>query len=728
MPELSAIQAALVKAGAPQSLVKQVDSMTKAIDDALEQQTFQQTSTAKKQFSSIYVLSKILNVEEKPTKGVNNTPGLMCKILAMTLSTGDAPIKADAGRRDEKGKVYVKILKDQVMTQKQQEEYAAANEGKAKGKGGAMKKKIVWKAGELPINKIMRYVIFEGTPIHPTKGSKFKKGDIVMIAGPQPRQSYKANDDATVHDPSFGTQWTFSELVPDPRENDPTAPVHKAGDWALEMECNYIVNFSKHPPPRGGWALENMSDEDRAKVAEWEEKNTLDANRFELARMGLTPEGRDNMDGFVVIPLHYTAKADQPFHKAKRKFVKFEGVAWGDVWFEQFKGVGNVDQEAASAQLQCVAKVVEVVSTTEQKIQKAQVQLQLNARYDADGINQYGIVKLNRWKNLAPVIIPYVSGYVIGTLAAAQSEMLPANQPMRNPIKPNGETVLGIDYAIQCYQFYHQPDLSTIITSPTAFQINLDCVKVLMRNALNYDDPSAVSLPEDIRNNPLNSGTRNVINLFETTERPDNLDRDYNFYLIYATDESAFTSIESTRADLAAAKLDPVDTWSKIFSAPSKIKDPAKELFKLNSLPKPDFGNRANADKFCVFAVRKTEVAKVNEGPAAFEMPLTDFVARMMELNEEETKKYGPLPEGSPVDNNEPSKRGVESSSSAAPAGDSAAATAAAAPKKASTAKKGGRKGRGASSAAAAATASQADDTGEGGASQSQADQDFYEQ
>lgn len=727
MPSLSVIQAQLEQRGAPQTLGKRIDTMTKAIDEVLEQQTFQQTGTAKKQFSSIYALSKILNIEEKPTKGVNGTPGLMCKILVMTLSTGDAPIKADAGRRDEKGKVYVKILRDQAMTQKQQEEYAAANEGKNKGKGGAMKKKIVWKAGELPINKIMRYVIFEGTPVHPTKGTKFKKGDVVMIGGPQPRQSYKANDDVTIHDPSFGTQWTFSEIVPDPRENDPTAPVHKAGDWAIEMECNYIVNFSKHPPPRGGWALENMSEEDRAKVNEWEEKNTLDANRFELARMGLTPEGRDNMDGFVVIPLHYTAKADQPFHKAKRKFVKFEGVAWGDTWSEQFKGVGNVEQEAASAQLQCVAKVVEVSSTTEFKIQKAQVQLQLNARYDADGINQYGIVKFARWKNLAPVYIPYVSGYVIGTLAAAQSEMLPANQPMRNPIKANGETQMGIDYAIQCYQFYHQPDLTTIITSPTAFQINLDCAKVLMRNALGYDDPSSVALPEDIRNNPLNSGTRNVINLFETTERPDNLERDYNFYLIYATDESAFTSIESTRADLAAAKLDPVETWSKIFSAPPKIKDPAKELFKLNSLPKPDFNNRANVDKFCVFAVRKTEVAKVNEGPVAFEMPVNDFVTRMMELNDEETKKYGPLPEGPPTDNDEPSKRGAESSSAAAPAGDSAAT--AAAPKKASTTKKGGRKGRGASSSAAApaATASQADDAGEG-ASQSQADADFYEQ
>lgn len=717
MPNFAELQAALIKSGAPasDSLVKRMESMTKQIDEALEPQTFQQSGSAKKQFSSIYALSKILTIDEKPTKGINGVPGLMTTMLVMTLSTGDAPIKADAGRRDEKGKVYVKILKDQMMTQKQQEDYAKAAEGTRKGKGGgAAKKKNVWKEGELPIVKIMRYVTFEGIPVHPTKGTKFKKGDVVMIAGPQPKQSYKANDDASIHDPNYGIQWTFSELVPDPQENNPDAPTYKAGDWNLEMEYNYIVNFSKHPPPRGGWSLDNMTMEDRAKVAEWEAENKMDLNSASLARMGLTAEGRDNMDGFVVIPLFMTAKADQPFHMAKRKFVKFSGVAWGDVWSETWKTVGNDEKEAPSAQLQCVAQVVEHLSSTEKRIHKAQVQMQFSGRYDPEGIAQYGFMKLARWKNLAAVFIPYVSGYVVGKLAPGLSEMLPANQPMRNPISPKGEPALGVDYAIQCYQFLHEPVLSTIIHSPTAFPINLDCVKVLMRNALNYDDPSVQSLPEDIRKNPLNTGHRNVINVFETNERPDSLERDYDFYLIYAIDEGSYNSIESTRSDLAAAKLDPVDTWSKIFSAPSKIKDPAKELFKLNSLPMPAFSNRANADKFCVFAIRKTEVARAQIGATAFEMPLADFAARMVELNEEETKQFGALPEGPPAESNAPEKRPAAASGDATPASTTA---------KKSTAKKGGRKGRGATAAAATATASQAED-----ASQSQADQDFYDQ
>lgn len=715
------LQAALIKAGAPadSSIMQRVESMSDQLDAALEQQSYQQSGSTKKQLNSIYVTSKILTVDERPTKGVNGNPGLMTTLLVMTLDTGIAPITADAGRRDEKGKVYVKVLKDQMMTQKQQEDYAKAVEGvrKGKGAGGVTKKKNVWKEGELPILKIMRYVIFEGIPTHPTKGTKFKKGDVVMIAGPQPKQSYKANDDASVHDPNYGIQWTFSELVPHPREDDPDAPAFKAGDWSIEMEGNTIVNFSKHPAPRGGWSLENMTVEDRAKVAEWEANNSMDTNSAALARMGLKAEDRDNMDNFVVIPLFMTAKADQPFHMAKRKFVKFSGVAWSDVWSEQWKTVGNDEKEERAGQLQCVAQVIEHLSTTEKRVQKAQVQMQITARYDPEGISQYGIMKLARWKNLAPVFIPYVSGYVVGKLAPGLSEKLPANQPMRNPINSRGEPTLGVDYAIQCYQFLHEPILTTIIHSPTAFPINLECVKVLMRNALGYDDPSNQSLPEDIRKNPLNTGTRNVINLFETNERPDSLERDYEFYLIYAIDEGSYNSIESTRTDLAAAGLDPVETWSKIFSAPSKYKDPAKEIFKLNSLPMPAFGNRANADKFCVFAIRKTEVARAKKGAEAFELPLAEFAAHMVELNEEETKKYGPLPEG-PPSAGVPEKRPV----AAAAAVDSDAATTYVTKK--STAKKGGRKGRGASAATTvAATASQAED-----ASQSQADQDFYDQ
>ncbi len=69
MPNFAELQAALIKSGAPasDSLVKRMESMTKQIDEALEPQTFQQSGSAKKQFSSIYALSKILTIDEKPT-------------------------------------------------------------------------------------------------------------------------------------------------------------------------------------------------------------------------------------------------------------------------------------------------------------------------------------------------------------------------------------------------------------------------------------------------------------------------------------------------------------------------------------------------------------------------------------------------------------------------------------------------------------------------------------
>lgn len=705
MPNFAELREALKRQGAKDDMVSRTESMAKQIDEMLDQeQTFQTSIAAKRQNNSICLLVKILNIEEKDTKPKTGPPGKMCNVLVLVLETGDTAVKADTGRRDEKGRVWVKIVGRQKMTAAQITKYAEDKAASGKRTGGATKKNHIFKYGELPILEVMRFKIFEPTPVHPTKG-KFKKNDIVMLIGPQPEQQFKENDSLTVHDPDYGTTWTFSQMVADPNEGDPNAPPHKSGDWTVMMENNHIVNFSKAPPPDGGWSLDNMTEEDRAFVEKCTAENTLDANKFRIATVGLTQFDRDNMDRLVIIPLGQTAKADQPFHQVKRRLVKFSGVSFGETWIEEFKGVNNIDQKAAHADVQCVAQIITRISTTETVVKKALVQVEISARYDADGVAQYGIMKTSRWENLARFILPYASGFIVGKLAVTNSEMLPANQPMLNPRKTNGEMTLGVDYAIHCHQFYHAPDLASIITGPTAFQINLSCVKVLMRAALGYEDPSAGAVSDEARNNPLNistNGPRPVLNLFETTERPDNLERDYDFFLIYATDESAFTSIASTREDLAKAKLDEVSTWSDIFSAPPSVKDPAKEKFKLNSLPKPDFSKPANADKFCVFAIRKSEVARVRAGPP--ELEIDAFAKRMIEIDNEETAAFGPLPEGPPVAQSE--KRGA-SNEPPPPK------------KKPAAAKKSSRKGRGASAAA---------DDGEGAASQSQAEADFFEQ
>lgn len=702
MPTAAQLREALKKAGANDSMIVRTESMAKTIDEILvpEQPGFQASIPIKGQQNSICLTVKILNIEEKDTKPKTGPPGKMCNVLVLVLDQGKDSIKADVGRRDDKGRIYVKILGEQRMTVEQQKEYAE-KKAASRRTTGAARKNHIFKFGETPVLEIMRFQIFEPTPVNQVTNTKFKKGDIVLICGPQPKQQFKENSDLGVHDPDFGVKWSFGSMAADPRENDPNAPPRKSGDWAFMMENNHTVNFSKAPPPDGGWSLDNMSDEDKALIEKWTAEGTLDANRFDVGKFGLKPEDREALDRLLIMPLGQNAKADQPFYQVRRRFVKFSGVFFGSTWVEEFKGVGNVDQKAAKADLQCIAQVIERISTTETRVRNVMIQVEISGRNDPDGVNQYGIVKLGRWENLAPQILPHVSGFLVAKLATAQSEMLPANQPMLNPRKSNGEMAMGVDFAVQYYQFYHAPELASLILSQTAFQINLACVKVLMRAALGFEDPSTASIADEYRNNPLNSGNRNVINMFETTERPDNLEQNYDFFLIYATDESAYTSISSTREDLAAAKLDEVATWSAIFSASPKIKDPAKELFKLNSLPKPDFSKPSNSDKYCVFAVRKTEVARVRAGLP--EMPLDAFAKRMIEIDNEETAKFGPLPEG-PASADQTEKRGASVENT---------------PKKPAGAKKSGRKGRGAS-----ASVNPPADNGEGAASQ--ADADFF--
>lgn len=715
MPDPALLRAQLAKAGAPAGLSKRIETMTNAIDKALEedQPGFQvSSSNAKRLFSSICLVVKILEILENPTKPVNGVAGKQTSVLAWVLDQGTSPIKADAGRRDEKGRIWVKILNEQKMTDAQQQAFNEKEDAGGKGRGGK-RTKTTWRQGELPIAELMKFRIFEETPIHPEKGTKFKKGDIVVLVGPHPVQSFKANEDSTVHDPSFGLTWRFSQMAPDPNEDNPDAPPRKASNFGIMLERNHIVNFSKYPH---AWSEDNYTEEDRVRVAKWEAEGTLDKNRFETARMGLQPSDKERLGDKIIIPFGYHAKADQPYHTIKRQQVQIKKIQWGSEWIEKYKAVGNVDKEAAFAELQITAHVITLISTTERKTEKALIKLQLNARADQDGVNQFGIVKTARWANLAPVFLPYVSGYVITSLAVDKSELEPVNQPLLNPRYANGKTKMGFDYGIYTYQFYHAPEICTFILSPTAFPINLACTKVLMRAALGFEDPSAVALSEEARSNPLNNGTRNVINMFETSERPDNLVADYDFYLIYALEEASFDSVEDVRQEMQKLGLDPVSTWSTIFSAPPKT-NPAKDTFKLPTLPKVDFNNKANADKFCVFAVRKTEVARVKAGPSAFEMPLTEYAERVIELEEDEVKLYGPLPEGPPPPATGDVVPPVEKR------GASVERSASSTAKKAS-AKKGGSRSK---NRAAATTPAASGDDGEG-ASQSQADGDFFDQ
>lgn len=718
------VSAALAKLDNPaaRGMLAQMTALQATLKKDVAPQTFQATSQKIKGMSNaVCVLAKVLDAVERDTKGPDGRGGKMSSYLFLTLDNGDrTQIAAETGRRDEHGNIWIRVIGEQLMTEEQQAAYAKEKEEARKGKKGAstgaQKKKHTFKLGESKIGLMLRCTTFEPLAIHPGKRAPFAKGDIVLISGPQPKQKYKPNVDLNVHDPDYGIQWTFASLLPDPYEDDPlSANLNaKAGDWGVMMESTYILNMWKGPG--GGWSPDYMTDQDRAFVKECEENNTIDKHRSKIAMMGLSPENREHRDDLVIIPLFQTAEARQPFHAAKRRFVRFNGVAWGTEWVEKFNGPNNTTTEAAKADLQCIAQVFHKKSTTEVEEKKALVQMTLNARFDEIGFANYGIVRLDRWRNLASVYMPYVSGYVIGQQKVEPSEMLPVNQPMQNVLLSTGEWKLKANYGVQCYQFYHAPDLSSIILSPTAFPINLRCTKALMRAALGYDNPAAQALSAEASKNPLNRGSRNVINVFETSDRPENLTDEYNFYVIYAADKSSIVSIQSTRSDLKRSGKDPVETWSAIFE--SVKEDPARELFGFNSMPMPRFFEKENVDKFCVFAVRKTEVERVLAGPS--ELPIEEFVERMLAINAEEEAKYGPLPEGPPSADAPPQKRPA----TAAAASDDATTTFV--PIKKPAAAKRARRGRTAGADAAAATA--AADDGEGGASQASQADEFFEQ
>jgi hypothetical protein len=184
---------------------------------------------------------------------------------------------------------------------------------------------------------------------------------------------------------------------------------------------------------------------------------------------------------------------------------------------------------------------------------------------------------------------------------------------------------------------------SGVVRSPHSFEINYEAAKRVILAQFGVEDASQMTEAWS-KDNPLNQGSRNVINIFESNEKMENLKAGYTFFLVFFVSHQARQNVNRARASIQRQKLDVVNEFSRIFFEQIPAQESGdKDKDDMDGLPRPEFSDIKHADSYCLWAVRNEEVARLR-APVPV-LSDEEFAQKAMEIEAAETAEKGPLPE-----------------------------------------------------------------------------------
>ena len=553
----------------------------------------------------------------------------------LVTDTGTGAIDSRYGYRNVEGYPCLKIWTEQPMNDIQKAEYALTMDKRNVKAGDTRRnlkkvKKFIAETAELSPGIYRNVKIFSG-PRTDSKGLVFGQGAEVIISGIEPTLTLAMTADGAKGSSDFGVQWNIGKFYADSK----ASPGNLKGTWDKQKVGNTVPNL--YNGPGGGYSPTNVTAEEKAMIELWEKEGTQEKNGWRIVQFNLAPAERVRARGTLYIPLGQDARFSSvsPFEMGQRYAVKFKNITFGEVFADFPKD--------ALPTMEVTVLVETEILRINQPSEKAFIKVYINSKNAGElAFNRFGIVNPFRWSKVAPAYMPWVSGYLVTRLNLNESlKLTEFNESLLNSRDEQGNPQTGFHYGAQYNATYIDPDLASMVLSPNAFQISLECVILLNRVALGNENPSNTT-SEYAKTSPLLSGTRPVINEFECNEDPKVLqEKGYSFWLVYAMAKQSERAVAlKIRKYITANKLDPVKEFSKIFMTPPKVDEPKEgEDHIYDNMPVPDF---EKTDSYCVFAIKNTEVDRVLKGPP--ELPMDEFLAEVARIQAAELVKYGPLP------------------------------------------------------------------------------------
>lgn len=602
-------------------------------------------SGSNKQATSTRFPVTILNRTSAPTAGFNGgPPGQVFHYLVICENFGTTEILASVGERTADGRLILRVKGVQPMTEDQLKKAtaeAAERDAKSKRKSPSyVPKKYEYDAGFEEVPVLLRFSVF--APVGPFKDERnnpFGPGSRVFIGGVQPVHKMKANENKDLHEQAYGVQWEVSNMLANTNVQASSTPLLTT--WRSMMTKNHIVNFYKGPG--GGWSTKNTTEEDRKEMAKWVEEHTVEKNKFRAGRHYMAQTERPFLNQPIVIPFGIEARR-QGWHLGARKSVLFVKVAWGDKtadWLE-IRKAPETPLRLFDFKIEAIS--IEKIYRTRPVRKRHAIEVHVSDRAGEDIINALGIVRKERYAAVAPTLIPFCPGFFVGMLSAVQSEGMAINDPQVNPVDEVTKfPAKGVHSGAIYSAVRIDMDLAAgLVVSPNSFEITPSAAQQAIEAQFGVPDPTEQTSPW-AKENPLNqSPGRQVINMFEATDKVENL-KGYTFFLVFAIAAQARGNVSRARNAMTRKGEDPVQRMSALFfTAQNTDETGDADLDAINGMPRPDFNK---PDEYCLFAVRNEEVVRARAQAQQPELTPEELMEAALKYEEEESARLGPLPE-----------------------------------------------------------------------------------
>ncbi len=576
---------------------------------------------AKKSSSALRFAITCLDLSKNPTAGYNGgPPGMKYDYLVLVENFGSTPILPSVGERTPEGGLLLRVKGEMPMTDAQQKiaiEKAAENDAKTKRKSTSyVAKKYSFDDGLEEVPLLMHISAFSPlAPFRDERGSQFGPGSRVYLDGLQAVRKYKKNEDPTVRELAFDVQWGVEGMIANTKGAASARSTDLFEIWRGFLKKNYIVNFYKGEG--GGWSLNNVTKQDRTDVERWTQEGMLEKNRIRTSKHYIASSERGLLSQPVVIPFGIEARK-QPWHLSSRRAVMFiEGRTVFDTNWIETRKPGEPPLRLLTFSTEAV--LIQKIFKTKTNVTRHTVEVAMTDRYDEDKLNILGITNPLRYQHVAPGYVPNCSGFFVGSLNVVATAALPINDPELNPLdEVTKKPFKGMNSGIACNPIKISFDLAYgLVTSPNSFEIDAECAAKVIEAQFGAPDPGDQVAAWALAN-PLNQGSRSVLNMFETNEKLQSLGNTYTYFLVFAINVQARQNVKRARDAILRKGLNPVTELSKAFFTPQPEAESADQYQNaIDGMPRPAWTDPSQSNTYCLFAVRGEEVKRVRELPPA---------------------------------------------------------------------------------------------------------------
>ncbi len=445
--------------------------------------------------------------------------------LLIVYDLANIHIPPHVGTRKNDTTITLKVEGKVKMTDEERADYQKKNPKDKKREYRSVYDKNI----ELTVGTEIRHTVFGAPYSKAATNMAFREDTFVIARGL--RVTEKSND-------NFGAQWHVSSLVEDPKP-------HTLMEMLKHLAAhNYLLDVSKNNPAHGE---QNMTEGDKS-LHEEIANNPSQAKPYQrkASLLSYLPiELRSHTDQLIAMPLrgHVMDAEDTPKLFANEVSVFFQCPLWQPPF--------TYEDDAKT-----VFKAVTIQSTailTNRKtntVQTVCVQIRFFDK-QVHLLDQYGIVDMALFAELAPTLMPACQGYVTANM----------DVPMSNDLT---DTLLSgekpMSFGVYAFPRLLCIDLVSGILRcgfPLEFAVAKTAIAAVCQGVTNFAD---VASSDYARANPLNtvSSKPPVINLREATVNMEDIQQSHAFFLVtthsieHATDRAG-SSAPSTE-DVSALK------------------------------------------------------------------------------------------------------------------------------------------------------------------------------